>query len=60
MCHPSCHTCVSPLPPGHVMVNGPSTPLPVKAKAALVEPNPPAVPMGERGWHGPGTATGVP
>uniref|UniRef100_A0A8U7NFS0 pyruvate carboxylase n=1 Tax=Corvus moneduloides TaxID=1196302 RepID=A0A8U7NFS0_CORMO len=34
---------------GHVMVNGPSTPLPVKAKAALVEPNPPAVPMGEWG-----------
>ncbi|KAF1572767.1 UNVERIFIED_CONTAM: Pyruvate carboxylase, mitochondrial, partial [Eudyptes pachyrhynchus] len=34
---------------GHVMVNGPSTPLPVKAKAALVEPNPPSVPMGERG-----------
>uniref|UniRef100_A0A8U7NF20 pyruvate carboxylase n=1 Tax=Corvus moneduloides TaxID=1196302 RepID=A0A8U7NF20_CORMO len=32
---------------GHVMVNGPSTPLPVKAKAALVEPNPPAVPMGD-------------
>ncbi|XP_064293588.1 pyruvate carboxylase, mitochondrial isoform X1 [Phalacrocorax carbo] len=31
---------------GHVMVNGPSTPLPVKAKAALVEPNPPPVPMG--------------
>uniref|UniRef100_A0A8C3MKW8 pyruvate carboxylase n=1 Tax=Geospiza parvula TaxID=87175 RepID=A0A8C3MKW8_GEOPR len=25
---------------GHVMVNGPSTPLPVKAKAALVEPTP--------------------
>ncbi|XP_063175279.1 LOW QUALITY PROTEIN: pyruvate carboxylase, mitochondrial [Chroicocephalus ridibundus] len=32
---------------GHVMVNGPSTPLPVKAKAALVEPNPPPVPMGD-------------
>ncbi|XP_058678360.1 pyruvate carboxylase, mitochondrial [Ammospiza caudacuta] len=31
---------------GHVMVNGPSTPLPVKAKAALVEPTPPPVPMG--------------
>ncbi|OXB53293.1 hypothetical protein ASZ78_016843 [Callipepla squamata] len=31
---------------GHVMVNGPSTPLPVKAKAALVEPVPPPVPMG--------------
>uniref|UniRef100_A0A8C9FQJ4 Pyruvate carboxylase n=1 Tax=Pavo cristatus TaxID=9049 RepID=A0A8C9FQJ4_PAVCR len=30
---------------GHVMVNGPSTPLPVKAKAALVEPVPPPVPM---------------
>ncbi|XP_071657587.1 pyruvate carboxylase, mitochondrial isoform X1 [Patagioenas fasciata] len=32
---------------GHVMVNGPSTPLPVKAKAALVEPTPPPVPMGD-------------
>lgn len=31
---------------GHVMVNGPSTPLPVKAKAAVVEPVPPPVPMG--------------
>ncbi|XP_064359217.1 pyruvate carboxylase, mitochondrial [Dromaius novaehollandiae] len=31
---------------GHVMVNGPSTPLPVKAKAASVEPVPPPVPVG--------------
>ncbi|XP_061200448.1 pyruvate carboxylase, mitochondrial [Neopsephotus bourkii] len=31
---------------GHVMVNGPSTPLPVKAKAALMEPTPPPTPMG--------------
>uniref|UniRef100_A0A8C3MQB4 Pyruvate carboxylase n=1 Tax=Geospiza parvula TaxID=87175 RepID=A0A8C3MQB4_GEOPR len=33
---------------GHVMVNGPSTPLPVKAKAALVEPTPGAPPAGLR------------
>ncbi|KAJ8008496.1 hypothetical protein DPEC_G00105480 [Dallia pectoralis] len=32
---------------GHVMVNGPTTPIPVKAKPSPVDPVIPAVPMGE-------------
>nr|XP_029509730.1 pyruvate carboxylase, mitochondrial-like [Oncorhynchus nerka] len=32
---------------GHVMVNGPTTPIPVKAKPSSIDPVIPTVPMGE-------------
>lgn len=33
--------------PGHVMVNGPTTPIPVKAQPSPIDPVVPAVPLGE-------------
>ncbi len=38
---------------GHVMVNGPTTPIPVKAKPSPIDPVIPPVPLGEKHTHFP-------
>lgn len=44
---PACPDLTPTVSPGHVMVNGPTTPIPVKASPSPTDPIVPAVPIGK-------------